>query len=117
MSSSISLTGAELRQLVYERWGKTFEVRLQRRGSRMYLHVMWKFLEQKSFHMTEDEYNAQLDAVAEYLTCWGVANVVREGIRGARRTPGYTTGGSARAFSVPLDVDLSGQRSGEWNSF
>lgn len=30
---------------------------------------------------------------------------------------GYTGGGNARAISIPLDVDTSGGRSGEWNSF
>jgi hypothetical protein len=38
---------------------------------------MWKFLEQRSFPLTETEYMQQLDAVAEYLTDWGVADTVR----------------------------------------
>ena len=33
---------------------------------------MWKFLSQASFPLTEEEYMAQLGAVAEYLTEWGV---------------------------------------------
>lgn len=37
--------------------------------------VMWKYLEQASFPLTEDEYMQQLDAVAEYLTEWGVVDV------------------------------------------
>lgn len=36
------------------------------------LQVMWRFLEQKSFPLSEQEYMQQLDAVAEYLTEWGV---------------------------------------------
>lgn len=35
---------------------------------------MWKFLEQRSFHMTEEEYMRQLDAVADLLSDWGVAD-------------------------------------------
>jgi hypothetical protein len=38
---------------------------------------MWKFLEQASFPLTEQEYMQQLDAVAEYLNDWGVADTVR----------------------------------------
>ena len=37
-------------------------MRLQRRGKRMYLHVMWKHLEQQSFPLTEEEYDLQLQA-------------------------------------------------------
>lgn len=48
--------------------------------------------------MSEQEYQAQLDAVAEYLTLWRVAPTVRAGIRSATaRGPGYTGGGGARA--------------------
>lgn len=38
----------------------------------MYLQVMWKFLEQQSFHLSEDEYMQQLDAVASFINDWGV---------------------------------------------
>ena len=62
---------------------------------------MWKFLEQRSFHLSESEYSQQLDAVAEYLNLWRVAQTVRAGIRSATpRGPGYTGGGGARAVGV-----------------
>ena len=67
----------------------------------MYLQIMWKFLEQRSFHLSESEYAQQLDAVAEYLTLWRVAPNVRAGIKSATpRGPGYTGGGGARAVSA-----------------
>jgi hypothetical protein len=48
-----------------------------------------KFLGQASFPLTEEEYDAQLGAVAEYLTMWGVTETVRSGIAGAsKRGPG-----------------------------
>lgn len=59
---------------------------------------MWKFLEQASFHLTEQQYEAQLDAVAEYLTMWRAGETARAGIRTAAvKGPGYTGGGGARA--------------------
>ena len=61
------ITGEELRQLIVGKWGRSYDVRLQRRGSKVYLHVMWKHLEQRSFHLTAAQYQQQLDAVAEYL--------------------------------------------------
>ncbi|KAI7845516.1 hypothetical protein COHA_000939 [Chlorella ohadii] len=112
------ITGEELRQLVLDKWGVSYDVTLQRRGKNMYLHVMWKFLEQQSFPLTEEEYMAQLDAVCSYLNLWEVADRVRDGIAGSRRHPGYTAGGSARAVSINLDVDVGGMgRSAEWNTF
>ena len=61
---------------------------------------MWKYLEQVSFPMSEAEYMAQLDAVAELLTQWGLVSTVRDGIqRSSSRGPGYTGGGGARAVS------------------
>ena len=62
---------------------------------------MWKHLEQASFPLTEGQYQEQLDAVAEYLTGWGVASTVRTAIMSAKqRGPGYTGGGGARAVRV-----------------
>lgn len=40
---------------------------------------------------------------------------VRRGIQAASsRGPGYTGGRGAKCILVPLDVDLSGSRSAEW---
>lgn len=36
--------------------------------------VMWKFLEQQSFHMTKEQYDAQMAAVADVVTEWGAAD-------------------------------------------
>lgn len=112
------ISGTELRELVYQKWGRSYDVRIQRRGTRVYVHVMWKYLEQQSFPLSDEQYQMQLDAVAEYLTMWGVADTVRAGIKAASdRGPGYTGGGNAKAISIPLGVDVDGGRSGEWNSF
>ena len=62
---------------------------------------MWKYQEQVSFPLSEAEYMAQLDAVAELITQWGLVSTVRDGIlRSSSRGPGYTGGGGARAVSV-----------------
>lgn len=117
-ASTSGMTGAELRQLVYDKFNRSYDVRLQKRGRRMYLHVMWKFLEQKSFGLTEEEYQTQLDAVAQLVTMWGAGDTVREAIKTAKWAPGMTIGGGARAFQIPLGVDVgAGGRSGEFNTF
>lgn len=113
-----SMTGAELRELIFKKFNRSYDARLQRRGKRMYLHIMWKHLEQKSFHLTESEYDMQLEAVASFINLWNAADTVRNGIRSANRAPGYVAGGGARAVSIPLGVDVGGAgRSDEWNTF
>lgn len=75
-----------------------------------------RFLEQQSFPLTPEEYLLQLDAVASFLTEWGVADAVRKGVLNARkRGPGLTGGSGAKAVVIPLDVDLGGMRSSEWD--
>ncbi|KAL6776148.1 CPLD11 [Auxenochlorella protothecoides x Auxenochlorella symbiontica] len=109
-------SGGELRDLVYAKWQRSFDVRLQQRGNNMYLHVMWRFLEQKSFPLTDEEYQEQLNAVAAFVDAWGVADMVRQGIAGAsRKGPGHTGGGGARAISIPLRISSDVLKSSEWN--
>lgn len=117
MATSATISGQELKELVIAKWNRYYDVRLQKRGDRMYLHVMWKYLGQKSFRVTEDEYDQQMEAIAEYLTMWGAAETVRSGIQAANWAPGYTIGGGARAYSIPLGVDLNETGRGqEWQS-
>jgi len=73
------LTGEELVQLIKDKWGARYDCRITRRRDglgklRFYLQVMWKFLEQKSFPLSEEEYYEQLDAVASLVTEWGLAD-------------------------------------------
>lgn len=118
MSKNNSINGTELRELVYNKFNRSYDIRIQKRGRRMYLHIMWKYLEQQSFALTEEEYQMQLDAVAEYLTLWGVVDIVKQGITTAKYAPGMTIGGGAKAVSIPLGVEIgSDGRSGEWNRF
>ena len=72
------MDGDELRRLVVAKWGKPFDTRIHRRRDarqelKFYLQVMWKHVEQQSFHMSEGEYSDQLQAVAELITEWGMA--------------------------------------------
>jgi len=38
------------------RWGKKYDFRLFRRGKCVYFQMMWVFLGQESFPLSEDEY-------------------------------------------------------------
>jgi hypothetical protein len=66
-----------------------------------------QYLEQRSFPLSDDEYQEQLDAVAELCALWGVSDVVRKAIHAAdKHGPGYTVGGAARAIQIPLGSGL-----------
>lgn len=104
------ITGEELKQLVVAKWGRAYDTRLcQRRNGAnqlsMYLQVMWKFVGQRSFPMTAQQYEEQLDAVAELLTEWGAVEQAVTGIVNEKAYPKVDTV-TARAIMVPLDVDV-----------
>jgi Domain of unknown function (DUF3067) len=92
---------------VYEQWGRSYEVRVVQRMRRTFVHVMWAHLEQKSFPMTEEEYQMQLDAVAGLCAEWGMSDVVRNGIKSAKRHPGNPNGGGPRPVQIVLAPGLS----------
>jgi hypothetical protein len=113
--ASTSISGPELRAAVREKYGRDYAVLLARRGHRVFFQILWKHLEQASYPQSEEDHAATYDAVASFLTEWGAGGAVRAAIAaGPRRGPGYTGGGAARAISIPLDVDLSSARPGEF---
>ena len=107
--NSNELSGQELWDMVRDKFGASFDVRLVRRGRVMYLHIMWKYLEMKSFPLTPQEYLLQLEAVCAYLNAWGCADLVRQEIEKEKKGPGIGPGG-ARAVQVRLPVDASNVR-------
>eukprot|EP00898_Chlorokybus_atmophyticus_P000810 jgi/Chlat1/172/Chrsp1S03238 len=110
-----SINGTELRQLVKEKYGRSYDVRLCKFSGVFYLQIMWRFLEQKSFPLTEQRYQDQLDAVAEYITEWGLADKVRETIINTKERP-RVNAGNAKAVSIRLDVAHgSSGRGSEWD--
>mmetsp|Transcript_12867 Transcript_12867/g.48115 ORF Transcript_12867/g.48115 Transcript_12867/m.48115 type:complete len:224 (+) Transcript_12867:47-718(+) len=105
-----AMDGDELRKLVLKKWGKMYDTRIHQRRDQfnklgLYLQVMWKFVGQKSFPMTEGQYIAQTDAVAELLTEWGAQDEVRAAIPASTKFPKMDTTG-ANAVSIPLSVDV-----------
>ena len=60
------------------RWGVTYDLQLLVRKKRLYLQIMWAFLEQQSFPMTEDAYRNHLNEIIEIINRSGQSNFVRE---------------------------------------
>ncbi|MGJ3253906.1 MAG: DUF3067 family protein [Elainellaceae cyanobacterium] len=100
------MTGEELHQLLLEKWGYSFDVQLRRIQDKVFVQVMWKYLEQASFPMTEPEYEAHLDTIASYLNALGGTDQVKTFIDQTRDRPRL-----GKAVSIPIDL---GARSSEW---
>ena len=100
------MTGQELHQLLLNKWGRSYDVQLRRTQSKVFVQVMWKYLEQASFPLTEVEYQTHLDTVASYLDAFGGATQVQTFIEQTRERPRL-----GKAVSIPLDL---GERASEW---
>lgn len=100
------MTGQELRQLIIDKWGLSYDVQIRRVAGKLFLQVMWKYQEQVSFPMSEAEYLAHLDAVSNYLVGWNVVDQVRTTLQTTREKPRL-----GKAVSIPLEL---GDRASEW---
>ena len=63
--------GQVLRDLVFAKYGKQYDLSIVRRQlagvTIVALNVMWTHLDQRSFPMSEPEFMDKLDTIAEYL--------------------------------------------------
>jgi hypothetical protein len=100
------MTGEDLHQLLLTKWGRSYDLQFRRIQGKVFLQVMWKYLEQASFPMSEAEYLAHLNQVAEYVTAWGGTNQVEKFIEETRDRPRL-----GKAVSIPIDL---GERASEW---
>lgn len=102
------MTGIELRQILLNKWGRSYDVQLRRTQGKIFLQIMWKYLGQASFPLTEAEYQEHLEMIANYLQALGSTAQVQKFIAQTRDRPRL-----GKAVSIPLDLDL-GERASEW---
>lgn len=100
------MTGEDLHQLLLGKWGRSFDVQIRRIQDRVFVQVMWRYLEQASFPMTETEYLEHLDTITDYINAWGGANQVVAFIERTSDRPRL-----GKAVSIPIDL---GERASEW---
>lgn len=100
------MTGSDLHQILLNKWGRSYDIQLRRTQGKIFVQVMWKYLEQASFPLTESEYSAHLDQVASYLSAWGATAQVQRYIEQTRDRPRL-----GKAVSIPIDL---GDRASEW---
>jgi Domain of unknown function (DUF3067) len=95
-----------LQRLLLEKWGKSYDIQLRRTQGKIFVQVMWRYLEQASFPMTVQEYQDHLEAIAMYLQGWGAFQQVTDYIQTTRDRPRL-----GKAVSIPLQL---GGRASEW---
>jgi len=100
------ITGEQLHQLLLEKWGYSYDVQLRKVKGRIFVQVMWKYLEQASFPLSPQEYAENLNAIANYLNAWNGVDQLKSFIEKTRDRPRL-----GKAVSLQLDL---GERSSEW---
>ncbi len=93
------LNAEEVLALLRGRWQASYDVQLIVRRGRLYLQVMWGYLEQQSFPMSAEAYAAHLDDLVATINGLGVAEQVRHWLRTTRDRPRL-----GRALSLPLEL-------------
>jgi hypothetical protein len=93
------LSREELLAILRRRWQASYDLQLIVRRGRLYLQVMWGYLEQQSFPMDAAAYEAMLDELVANLNGLGVAAQVREWLLSTSDKPRL-----GRAMSLPLEL-------------
>lgn len=105
--------GADLAALIRSKYGRSYDVQLIKKEfmgrNLLAMNVMWKYREQRSFPLTEEEYILRLDDVANNLKCWGAVSHIRNSLAKSKERPRI-----GKAVSIFIDMDESGARSNEW---
>ncbi|KAL2329106.1 hypothetical protein Fmac_022533 [Flemingia macrophylla] len=108
-----TFSGFDLATLIRNKYGRSYDVQLIKKEfmgrNLLAMNVMWKYMEQRSFPLTEEEYILRLDDVANTLKCWGAVSHIRNSLEKSKERPRI-----GKAVSIFIDMDESGARANEW---
>ena len=90
----------ELIGCLRQRWRATYDLQLVVRRQRLYLQVMWAYLEQQSFPMDESAYREHIAEVLDVVNRLGLAEEVRRWLWDTRDKPRL-----GKALSLHLEVE------------
>jgi len=93
------LSSEEVLAILRRRWQASYDLQLIQRRGRLYLQVMWGYLEQQSFPLDAQAYAAQLAELVATLNGLGVAAQVRQWLLTTPDKPRL-----GRAMSLPLEL-------------
>jgi hypothetical protein len=93
------LSAEDLLALLRQRWQASYDLQLVKRPGRLYLQVMWGYLEQQSFPLSAEAYGARLEELVATLNGLGVADQVRRWLATTRDKPRL-----GKALSLALEL-------------
>ena len=99
-SSSIPLEVEEVMECLRRRWGVTYDLRLLIKRDRLYLQMMWGFLEQQSFPMDAETFREHLSRTLEIINRGGQSDFVRDWLENVQAKPRL---GKAITLALPMD--------------
>ena len=99
-SSSIPLEAEEVMECLRRRWGVTYDLRLLIKRDRIYLQMMWGFLEQQSFPIDEETFIENLNRTLEIINRAGQSDFVRYWLENIQAKPRL---GRAITLALPRD--------------
>ena len=99
---AMPLEVSEVIHILKTRWGVTYELKIVQKGQRLYLQMMWGYLEQQSFIQSENIFQENLAHVLEIINRLGLSSYVRDWLRTCVLKPKL-----GRAVSLPLKVHMS----------
>ena len=99
-STSIPLEVDEVVGCLRKRWGVTYDLKLLIKRDRIYLQMMWGFLEQQSFPLDEETYRENLNRTLEIINRAGQSDFVRSWLKNVQAKPRL-----GRAITLPLPID------------
>ncbi|WOK94820.1 hypothetical protein Cni_G03525 [Canna indica] len=105
-----TFSGMDLATLIRKKYGRSYDVQLIKKEfmgrNLLAMNVMWKYMEQRSFPLTEEEYILRLDDIANTLKCWGAVSYIRNSLAKLKERPRI-----GKAVSIFIDMDETGGRS------
>ena len=93
------LTVDEVMGCLRQRWRATYDLQLVVRRRRLYLQVMWAYLEQQSFPMDLTTYREHIGEVLDVVNRLGLAGEVRAWLAATRDKPRL-----GKALSLQLEA-------------
>ena len=90
----------EVISFLKKKWGVSYEMRIAIRGKNIFLHIMWGYLEQRSFPLNEQDFRKNLSLVIVVLNRLGQSMVVRNWLIAVKGRPKL-----GKALSLRLQTD------------
>ncbi len=73
----IPLEVDEVIKFFRKRWGVSYEMKIVFKGKKCFLQIMWRYLEQQSFSLSEKQYREELAQVIDMVNRLGKTSEVR----------------------------------------